>query len=404
VTRERQAYARRPENAAAAPAYPQPMRLDLRSVRRPRTLAIAAGLALAALLAIGTVGSARLDTLAPVTAAEYTATLPAADRARLEAAVAFAADSDRTRSLVVWHAGEPVVEAHFHGQLGVAPQNLKSITKTLNSLLVGIAIDRGEIAGVDDPVARYLPERFAAARDPKARSITIRQLLTMSSGLDPVGYGTFQESADWSAALLDQPVVRKPGSEFLYDTPVTHLLSELVARVSGGDLVAYANRHLLEPIDAHIDTWRRGPGGVEMGGNDAYLRADHLAKLGELVRRGGVWNGERVISSRWLEQSLARQIEPADPTINHGTVPVGGYGFLWWRIELGGEPGGAALGHGGQYLIILPARELVIVVTSHWPGPSSVDHYRHLRRLFDEHLVPAFPRAAANADLPAGRP
>jgi CubicO group peptidase (beta-lactamase class C family) len=130
-----------------------------------------------------------------------------------------------------------------------------------------------------------------------------------------------------------------------------------------------------------------------MGGNDAYLTASDLARMGELVRRGGEWQGRRVVTSAWLDRMLAPQVVPADPTINHGTVPVRGYGYLWWLVELGGEPGFAALGHGGQYLAIFPGRELTVVVTSHWPGPSSSEHYRHVRELFTEHLLPAFPRA-----------
>ncbi|HLF56441.1 MAG TPA: serine hydrolase [Thermoanaerobaculia bacterium] len=364
----------------------------LRSRPPLRPLLALAGASLG-LLALGSGSAPRLETIASVGPVELAPGLTPDARGRLSAAVAYAGASDRTRSLVLWHGGEPVVEAYFHGQIAVAPQNLKSVTKSLDSLLVGVALDRGLIASVDDPLARYLPRRMAAARDPRAARLTIRHLLTMSSGLAQIDYGAFQASPDWSAFLLAQPLLRAPGERFEYDTPATHLLSELLAEVSGGDLIGFANRNLLEPIGARIDTWRRAPDGVEMGGNDAYLTASSLAKLGELVRRGGEWEGRRVVSSEWLARSLAPQVVPPEPTINHGTIPVRGYGYLWWLIEVDGEPGYAALGHGGQYLAVFPGRELVVVVTSHWPGPSSTEHYRHLRSLFAEHLLPAFPRA-----------
>jgi len=370
-----------------------------------RRLSLAAAAAALGLLAFGAVTSARLETIAAVGEVDWGGGLSAEARSRLEGAVAFAAESDRTRSFVVWHRGEPVLEAHFHGQIAVAPQNLKSVTKTLDSLLVGIAIDRGAIGSVDDPVARYLPERIAAARDPRAGRITVRNLLTMSSGLAGVPYGGFQASPDWTAFLLDRQLGFDPGDRFAYDTPATHLLSELLVRAVGTDLVDFANRELLEPIGAHADTWRRAPDGVEMGGNDAYLTAADLARVGELVRRDGAWGGRRILSERWLVDSRTPQIAPGEPTVNHGTVRVLGYGYLWWLVELGGEKAAAALGHGGQYLVIFPRRELVVVVTSHWPGPSSTAHYRHLRALFVDHLLPAFPRApAAAVDAAEERP
>jgi CubicO group peptidase (beta-lactamase class C family) len=359
-----------------------------RIVRRLAPVVVAAGLGV---LALGSGSPARLETLDSIGQASYDRALDRATRLKLEVAVAFAAESDRTRSLVVWHRGAPALEAHFHGQIAEAPQNVKSITKSLNSLIVGLAIDRGRIESLDDPVGRYLPESFAAARDPRAEGITIRHLLTMTSGLATIGYGTFQRRPDWTAAILDQRLLRPPGSAFQYDTPVTHLLSELVAASLEGDLTSFANRELLEPIGARIETWRRAPSGTEMGGNDAYLRAADLARLGELVRRGGVWKGRRVIPAAWLEASTADQIEPAVPAINHGTIKVTGYGYLWWRIEIGDASGYAALGHGGQYLVVLPERELVIAITSHWPGPSSSAHYRHLKELLVSHLLAAFP-------------
>lgn len=333
-----------------------------------------------------------LETLPRITGATYGAAVAPETRRRLERVVELAAASDRTRSLVVLHRGEPVVEAHFHGQLDVAAQNLKSVTKTLQSLLVGAAIERGRLApDLDATLADLLPGRFAGGAHRAKAGITLRQLLTMSSGIAPLGYGAFQAAPDWGGAVLAQPLAGPPGRAFAYDTPPCQLLSEIVARAVGGDLVGFARRELLAPIGGTLELWRSAPEGVAMGGTDAYLRADHLALVGELVRRGGVWNGRRLVDAGFLAESLSPRIRPAEPTINHGTLPVAGYGYLWWLVELGGETAPAALGHGGQVLVVLPRRELVVVVTSHWPGPSSSEHYRHLRRLIDDHLLPAFP-------------
>lgn len=332
-----------------------------------------------------------------VGAVSIPATTSEAVAERLRRLVDAAARSERMRSAVVLHQGERVLEAYFHGQIAEAPQNLKSITKSLNSLLVGIAIDAGLISGVEAPLARLLPDPFAGGRNGDKRAITLGQLLTMSSGLT-LDYGTFQASRDWVGAVLDAPLAHPPGARHHYDTPASHLLSAIVARACGCDLERFADERLLRPLGATLDTWRRAPDGVPMGGNDAYLRAVDLAALGEMMRRGGVAaDGRRVISAKWVEASLTRQIDLPEATINHGTLAARGYGYLWWLLDFDGEPAFAALGHGGQELIVLPERELVVVFTSHWPGPSSTEHYRHLRRLLDEHLLPAFPRRAAAA-------
>ena len=162
------------------------------------------------------------------------------------------------------------------------------------------------------------------------------------------------------------------------------------------DLARFADERLFRPLGATLDTWRRAPDGVPMGGNDAYLTATGLAALGEMMRRGGVApDGRRVLSRAWVEASLAKQIELPERDVNHGTLATRGYGYLWWLLDFGGEEAFAALGHGGQELIVFPERELVVVFTSHWPGPSSTGHYRHLRRLLDDYALPAFPRSAA---------
>ncbi len=323
------------------------------------------------------------------------AKVPEALAGRLRQLVDEAARSERMRAAVVLHRGERVLEAYFHGQIAAAPQNLKSITKSVNSLLVGIAIDDGLIPGVEATLPRLLPEAFAGARHGDKRAITLRQLLTMSSGL-ALGYGAFQASGDWVEAVLAAPLAHLPGARHQYDTPASHLLSALVARACGCDLERFADERLFRPIGATIDSWRRAPDGVPMGGNDAYLTATGLAAVGELMRRGGVAaDGRRVVSAEWVAASLAQQIDLPDPEINHGTLATRGFGYLWWLLDFAGEQAFAALGHGGQELVVFPDRELVVVFTSRWPGPSSTEHYRHLRRLLDQQLLPAYPRAAA---------
>lgn len=368
-----------------------------RAIRRGRVSGIAFALGLLAASAGAQSEDAGLR-LAPIGEVEITTGLPEARALALRRLVDEAVRSERMRSAVVVHRGEVVLEAYFHGQIASAPQNLKSVTKSLNSLLVGLAIDAGLLPGVEAKLPELLPEAFAGGAHADKRAITLRQLLTMSSGL-ALGYGAFQASPDWVEAVLGAPLVHPPGARHHYDTPASHLLSAIVARACRCDLERFADARLFRPLGTTIDTWRRAPDGVPMGGNDAYLTATGLAAMGELMRRGGVApDGRRVVSETWVTASLTKQIELPDREANHGTLATRGYGYLWWLLDFTGERAFAALGHGGQELLVFPDRELVVVFTSHWPGPSSTEHYRHLRRLLDERILPAFPATGRAGD------
>jgi CubicO group peptidase (beta-lactamase class C family)/peptidoglycan/xylan/chitin deacetylase (PgdA/CDA1 family) len=316
------------------------------------------------------------------------------DRAQreLDAILTEAGSSERMRSLLVQHRGELLAEAYYHGAGPETAANLKSISKTLSSALVGIALRKGWIASLDDPLDRYLPELFqpGASREGKA-SITLRQLLTMSTGLAPVDYGTVQQSANWVATVLGRPLDEASrGRTFAYDTPVLQLLSAVLEAASGETVGEIAQRELLGPMGAELVYWRTDSQEIALGGNDAYLRPRDLLRLGELYRRGGGLDGLRLLPPDFVTDSTTPQIVPGSRTINHGTLPVRGYGFLWWLLDLGEEEAYAALGHGGQILLIAPREELVVVMTSRWPGPSSVEHYRHLTRILVDRLLPLF--------------
>lgn len=312
---------------------------------------------------------------------------PALRRVALEAGA-----SERMRSLVVMHRGEVVLEATYHGAGPETPVNLKSITKTLTSALVGVALRRGWIRDLDDPLSRYLPERFGPGAPKANGEVTLRQLLTMSSGLPPVDYGAVQASDDWLTAILSRPVDPQARGRFVYDTPVLQLLTAVLERASGLPADQLARRELLTPLGAELAFWRADARGLPLGGNDAYLTPRDLALLGELYRRGGTFGGRRLLGEELVRESTSVQVVPPERTVNHDTLPVRGYGYLWWLPEL--PPGDlyAALGHGGQVLLVAPADELVVVATSRWPAASSAEHYRHLARVIVEGVLPVFRR------------
>lgn len=306
-----------------------------------------------------------------------------------EAIFAEAGESERMRSLLVMHRSELVAEAYFNGAGPETSVNLKSVTKSLSSALVGVALRKGWIESLDDPIGRYLPARLDAPAEKAA--ITIRQLLTMSSGLEPVSYGRVQQSNDWVRTVLAQPLNRDAQNTFAYDTPVMQLLTAVLRSASGRSARELAQRELLAPLDAELVHWRVDAKGIALGGNDAYLRPRDLIKLGELYRRGGTLQGRNLLPREFVRASTAIQILPDVDTINHGTLPVRGYGYLWWLLEIRGEAMYAALGHGGQILLVAPRRELVVLMTSRWPSTSSTAHYHHLTRILVDRILPQFP-------------
>lgn len=307
-----------------------------------------------------------------------------------ETIFAEAGESERMRSLLVMHRGELVAEAYFNGAGPETPANLKSVTKSLTSALIGIALRKGWIESVHDSIGRYLPERFVTHSEKAA--ITIHQLLTMSSGLQPVDYDGIQQSADWVETQLAHPLQEASVNTFVYDTPVLQLLTAMLNKVSGMSVLELAQRELLAPLDGELVHWRVDAQGIALGGNDAYLRPRDLIKLGELYRLGGRFGGREMLPEEFVRASTTFQIMPKIKMINHDTLPVRGYGYLWWLLELNGDAVYAALGHGGQILLISPQRELVVLMTSRWPSVSSAAHYRHLTRILVDRVLPLFPR------------
>jgi CubicO group peptidase (beta-lactamase class C family)/peptidoglycan/xylan/chitin deacetylase (PgdA/CDA1 family) len=306
-----------------------------------------------------------------------------------EAISAEAGESERMRSLLVMHRGELIMEAYFNGAGPDTPVNLKSVTKTLTSTLIGNALRKGWIESVHDPIGRYMPERFEP--NSEKASITIHQLLTMSSGLQPVGYGRIQRISDWVESLLAQPFNNNASGSFVYDTPVLQLLTAILSNVSGMSVRELAQQELLTQLDGLLVYWRCDSKGIEFGGNDAYLLPRDLIKLGELYRLGGSFKGREILSEEFVYASTAIQIKPKIAMVNHHTLPVRGYGYLWWLLELNGESVYAVLGHGGQILLVSPQRDLVVLMTSRWPGASSAVHYRHLTRILVDRVLPLFP-------------
>jgi len=244
------------------------------------------------------------------------------------------------------------------------PHDLRSVSKSIVGLLYGIALAEGKVPGLDTP----LVEAFAypdLAADPARRKITVRHALTMTLGLawdeslpysDPRNSEIAMEmAADRYRFVLEQPIVAEPGSTWIYSGGATALLAHLVARGAGMPLLDYARAKLFDPIGIEQSAWTPGTNGEAAAASGLRLTARDLARLGELVRLGGAWEGRQVVPADWLEASFTRH------TLSEGGLY---YGYQWW-LGLGsesGKPWMAGFGNGGQRLVVIPHLDLVLVV------------------------------------------
>ncbi|HEX3860876.1 MAG TPA: serine hydrolase [Stellaceae bacterium] len=263
----------------------------------------------------------------------------------------------------IW--GQPIGTVTYDAE---KRHDLRSITKSVTSLLVGIALDHGWLKSLDAPVLSFLPE-FSDLSDPDKEHITLRHLLTMSSGLawdesrpysDPTNSERQMDAAaDPYRYALAQPMAAPPGTIYNYCGCSAALLEDIIQQTASRPLDGIAKEFLFDPLGISDVEWTRFPNGDVLAHGGLRLRARDLAKLGQLVLKRGDWNGRRIVSTAWIDQATA-------PQINGESIYF--YGYQWWlgrsliaRKEIDWIAG---FGYGGQRLYIVPKQDLVVVVYS----------------------------------------
>lgn len=305
--------------------------------------------------------------------------------ATLDAVLDQARSLDRLRTLIVARHGEILAEQAFRGPAPDRPVNVKSVAKSVISALVGIAIDREVLRGVDQPIAPILRDRLPKDADPRLGEVTIEDLLSMRAGLERTSgqnYGRWVSSRDWVRFALSRPFVDGPGGRMLYSTGSSHLLSAILTRASGRTTLQLAREWLGEPLGIAIPPWTRDPQGIYFGGNEMALSPRALLRFGELYRQGGSLDGARVLPESWIRASW-RPLT-SSPFTGHS------YGYGWFVAQAGRHAVYYAWGYGGQMLYVLPDLALTVVITSDAGHPSGRDGYvRVLHRLLADGIVPA---------------
>ena len=271
---------------------------------------------------------------------------------------------------------------------------IQSVTKTVTSIVIGVAIARKDFPSLDTPILNFFDAAKVANLDERKRRITIRHLLTMTAGFDCNGFGVplsdpnnctalMEASCDWVQFAINRPMAHEPGTVFEYNSGATELLAHIFRVATGTDIEEYAAQHLFAPLGIEHYYWKRTPSGLADAIAGLYLRPRDLAKLWYLFLKGGVWEGKQIVTRDWVKASVT-------PTSN-ATAPGGGegvkYGFKWWLYpygENGEHLAWAGGGFGGQMPIVLPEYDLVMVFTG-WnivPGKPQLGPRVAIDRVF----------------------
>lgn len=287
-----------------------------------------------------------------------------------------------------------IYEKYFDGYNKDDVLHIASVTKSIISVLIGIAVDKGYIKNIGQKVLEFFPDYIVKLREKTIQNITIENLMTMTAPYkyksEP--YTKVYSSDDWIKATLDLLGGKSGIGEFKYTTIGTHILSGILTNATGQSVVDFAAENLFNPLkikvpnnifiqnkeehfaflkDKYVTGWVADPKGVNTAGWGMTLKPVDMAKIGQLYLNDGVWNGKQIVSSKWIEDSTKEKSR-------WGELP---YGYLWWIID----DCYAALGDGGNVIFINPQKKMVVAIASRF-----MPHAKDRIELIRKQIIPLF--------------
>lgn len=262
-------------------------------------------------------------------------------------------------SLMIIRHGHVVAEGWWSPYSSEHRQQLYSLSKSFTGTAIGLTVDE-RLLTVDDPVIKFFPDMLPTEISDNLAALKVRHLLSMSVGHAKDSILILEASAPgvpWEKTFLSLPVVFKPGSQFMYNSGASFMLSSIVKKVTGHSAHEYLKPRLYKPLDITGATWTENFEGVNMGASHLRMRTEDIAKFGQLYLQKGMWNGKQIISKEWVAAASSKQIDNGKNDSSWGY----GYGYQFWLNPPGGFRADGAF---GQYSMVLPALDAVVAITS----------------------------------------
>lgn len=274
---------------------------------------------------------------------------------------------NRLHSVLLVKNDQIIIEEYFNDHFSNKQHDLRSTTKSIRSILLGIAIDKGFIDSIDDPISKYLKKPVPTKNlDKRKDKITIRHLLTMSPGFDCNDWDKkskgqedkVYKKRDWLQYTLNLPMVNEPGAVSNYCSMGVVLLVEIISQASKMTIDKFSEQYLFNPLGITNISWgHTSDKKVIPSGKRLYMTSRDMAKIGQLILNNGKWNDKQIVSEKWIEESTTPKTK----------ITGIDYGYLWWNIPFKINEkviiSKTATGNGGQYIMIFPKLNMVAVFT-----------------------------------------
>ena len=303
----------------------------------------------------------------------------AIDPTAIQNAITHAGTLPRLLSLLVVRNGVLVVEEYFNGNFADSLNDGRSVTKSVMSTLVGLALHQGLLPSLSERLDTHLPPAYINGLLAGTRAISFRDLLTMSGGFEwheadgtlpaSTEYNAWVLSPDPVAWLLARPLVAAPGTRFNYNTAGTHLMSVMLTSALGKRLADFAREELFPSLGIQNQRWEVFPDGTPNGGSGLRLRPRDFAKIGALWLQRGETGQQTLLDRDYVDAATSSRFDLVNPP---ASLSGYGYGYSWWIARTPYGDGFFAWGFGGQFIFVVPARSLVVVVTTEWRNAAGL--------------------------------
>ena len=286
-------------------------------------------------------------------------------------------------SFMILRRGKVVSEGWWNPYRSDLQHTLYSCSKSFTATAIGFAVSEGKLT-VNDKVISFFPEDLPAQISPNLAELKIKDLLSMSVGHEKEPSTIIATSDNWVKEFLSTPIKYKPGTKFLYNSPATYMLSAIVQKVTGQKVIDYLKPRLFDPLGISGIDWEIDPKGINTGGWGLRLKTEDMAKFGQLFLQKGKWNGKQVLPASWVEEASTMKIMQ-DPNATQSRKDssdwLQGYCYQMWRCRNNGY---RADGANGQFIIVLPEKDVVIAITAEAPDMQGEIN------LIWKYLLPAF--------------